>query len=135
MTWRSLRPILAFVILIGEAFVFGRRICLQRIGAVSIALIAYAVLPVAGVRLDPLELSEWPLMFAIAILVAWMADHDQTVGRRYAGLYRETRANRRQVRYIGAFFKPAERCKPHRQRKMKQRQYRLNAPAAKLGNI
>lgn len=81
----------AFVILIGEAFVFGRRICLQRIGAVSIALIAYAVLPVAGVRLDPLELSEWPLMFAIAILVAWMADHDQTVGRRYAGLYRETR--------------------------------------------
>jgi signal transduction histidine kinase len=81
----------AFVILIAEAFAFGRRICLQRVAAVSVALIAYAILPVLEVPVAGLELSEWPLMFAIAILVAWMADHDQTVGRRYAGLYRETR--------------------------------------------
>ena len=81
----------AFVILVAEAFVYGRRICLQRIAAVSVALIAYAALSVAGVPVAPLELSEWPLMFTIAILVAWMADHDQTAGRRYAALYRETR--------------------------------------------
>jgi signal transduction histidine kinase len=81
----------AFVILTVEAFNFGRRICLQRIGAVSVALVAYAALPVFEVSVTPLELSEWPLMFAIAVLVAWMADREQSVGRRYAGLYRETR--------------------------------------------
>ncbi|HET7027244.1 MAG TPA: sensor histidine kinase [Candidatus Limnocylindrales bacterium] len=81
----------AFVILTVEAFNFGRRICLQRIGAVSVALVAYAALPVIQVSVTPLELSEWPLMFTIAVLVAWMADREQSVGRRYAGLYRETR--------------------------------------------
>jgi signal transduction histidine kinase len=81
----------AFVILTAEAFIFGRRICLQRIGAVSIALVAYALLPVLGSEVTPLELSEWPLMFTIAVLVAWMADRERTVGRRYADLYRETR--------------------------------------------
>jgi signal transduction histidine kinase len=81
----------AFVILVVEAFIFGRRICLQRIGAVSIALIAYALLPSLGAGTVPLELTEWPLMFAIAVLVAWMADREQNVGRRYAALYRETR--------------------------------------------
>jgi signal transduction histidine kinase len=81
----------AFVILVAEAFIFGRRICLQRIAAVSIALVAYAVLPIVGFPEEPLELSEWPLMFTIAVLVAWMADREQNVGRRYAALYRATR--------------------------------------------
>ena len=44
-----------------------------------------------GIQAEPLELTEWPLMFTIAVLVAWMADREQSVGRRYAGLYRETR--------------------------------------------
>jgi signal transduction histidine kinase len=80
-----------FVILTAEAFIFGRRICLQRVAAVSVALLGYASLPAIGVEAEPLELTEWPLMFTIAILVAWMADREQSVGRRYAGLYRETR--------------------------------------------
>jgi len=80
-----------FVILTAEAFVFGRRICLQRIAAVSIALAAYASLPSLRVPEEPLELTEWPLMFTIAIVVAWMADREQSVGLRYAGLYRDTR--------------------------------------------
>jgi signal transduction histidine kinase len=80
-----------FVILTAEAFVFGRRICLQRIAALSVALVAYAGMPVFGVAEEPLELTEWPLMFAIAVLVAWMADREQIVARRYAGLYRSTR--------------------------------------------
>jgi signal transduction histidine kinase len=80
-----------FVILTVEAFIFGRRICLQRVAAVSVALLAYASLPTLGIAAQPLELTEWPLMFTIAVLVAWMADREQSVGRRYAGLYRETR--------------------------------------------
>lgn len=80
-----------FVILTAEAFVYGRRISLERIAAVSVALIAYASLPSLGVDVAPLELTEWPLMFTIAVLVAWMADREQSVGRRYASLYRETR--------------------------------------------
>ena len=81
----------AFVILTAEAFLYGRRICLQRVGLLSVALLAYAAMPSVGVPLAPLELTEWPLMFAIAVLVAWMADREQSLGRRYAGLYRETR--------------------------------------------
>jgi signal transduction histidine kinase len=80
-----------FVILTAEAFLFGRRICLQRLAVVSIALVYYASLPLSGARVQPLDLMEWPLMFAITVLVAWMADREQSVGRRYAGLYRETR--------------------------------------------
>lgn len=81
----------AFVILTAEAFIFGRRICLQRVAAVSVALVVYAGLPAIGVAADPLELTEWPLMFTIAVLVAWMADREKSVGRRYAALYREAR--------------------------------------------
>lgn len=80
-----------FVILTAEAFVFGRRICLQRLAVVSVALVYYASLPLNGATVQPLDLTEWPLMFTITVLVAWMADREQSVGRRYAGLYRETR--------------------------------------------
>jgi signal transduction histidine kinase len=80
-----------FVILTVEAFIFGRRICLQRLAAVSVVLLYYASLPSIGAAVQPLDLTEWPLMFTIAVLVAWMADREQSVGRRYAGLYRETR--------------------------------------------
>ncbi len=82
---------IAFVVLTAEAFLYGRRICLQRVAALSVALLAYAAVPSIGIPLQPLELTEWPLMFTIAVLVAWMADREQSVARRYAGLYRETR--------------------------------------------
>lgn len=80
-----------FVILTAEAFLYGRRISFQRIAAVTVSLVAYAGLPALGLRVDSLELTEWPLMFTIAVLVAWMADREQSAARRYAGLYREAR--------------------------------------------
>lgn len=79
-----------FLILTMEAFVFGRRVCLERIAASSVALVAYALLA-AGHRVATIDLTEWPLMFAIAILVAGMADRELLAARRYAGLYRRAR--------------------------------------------
>ena len=80
-----------FVVLTIEAFAYGRRVCFQRISAATIALFAYALLPSLGFRADVMELTEWPLMFAIVVLVAWMADREQSAIRRYAGLYRRAR--------------------------------------------
>ena len=80
-----------FVVLTVEAFAYGRRVCFQRIAAATIALLVYVQLPNLGFRADPLELTEWPLMFAIVVLVAWMADREQSAIRRYAGLYRRAR--------------------------------------------
>lgn len=80
-----------FVVLTIEAFAYGRRVCFQRIAAATIALVVYAQLPNFGVRADPIDLTEWPLMFAIVVLVAWMADREQSAIRRYAGLYRRAR--------------------------------------------
>ncbi len=80
-----------FVILTAEAFLYGRRVCFERIAAVSVALLVYASLPTLGAGVDQLELTEWPLMFTIAVLVAWMADREKSVGRRYASLYQATR--------------------------------------------
>ena len=80
-----------FLVLTIDAFAFGRRICYQRIVAASVALLGYVALPSLEQGVDPLDLTEWPLMFAIAILVAWMADRERTAVRRYAGLYRVAR--------------------------------------------
>jgi signal transduction histidine kinase len=80
-----------FLVLIVEAFAYGRRICFQRLADASVVLIVYSQLPNLGFRVDALELTEWPLMFGIAILVAWMADREQSAIRRYAGLYRRAR--------------------------------------------
>ncbi len=80
-----------FVVLTIEAFAYGRRVCFQRIAAATIALVAYAQLPRFGIRADALDLTEWPLMFAIVVLVAWMADREQSAIRRYASLYRRAR--------------------------------------------
>jgi signal transduction histidine kinase len=80
-----------FVILTIDAFLFGRRVCLTRIVAVSVALLGYVALPSLEAGIEPLDLTEWPLMFTIAILVAWMADRERSAVRHYAGLYREAR--------------------------------------------
>ena len=80
-----------FVVLTIDAFVYGRRVCFTRIVAASIALLGYVALPSFEAGIEPLDLTEWPLMFTIAILVAWMADRERTAVRRYAGLYREAR--------------------------------------------
>ncbi|MEP6470325.1 MAG: sensor histidine kinase [Chloroflexota bacterium] len=80
-----------FVVLIVDAFLYGRRVCLTRIAVTTVFLLAYAALPALGMAVDALDLTEWPLMFAIAILVAWMADRERTAVRRYARLYRSAR--------------------------------------------
>ena len=77
-----------FVVLVFHAFLFGLRGTLVRILAVSIPLLVYAEAKLFGLHEPPLELTEWPLMFVIAALVAWMADRRSSTARRYATLFR-----------------------------------------------
>jgi Signal transduction histidine kinase len=78
-----------FVVLAVHAFLFGLRGTLIRIGIASLPLVVYANAQAFGLSEAPLELSEWPLMFVIAVIVAWMADRRETTSRRYAGLFRQ----------------------------------------------
>ena len=80
-----------FVVLTIDAFVFGRTVTYQRIGAASVAMLGYFLLPIFEREIEPLDLTEWPLMFTIAIVVAWMADRERTAVERYARLYRGAR--------------------------------------------
>ncbi len=77
-----------FVLLVVHAFLFGLRGTLWRIGIVSAAVLAYAAGPALGAPFQPLELTEWPLMFVIAVLVAWMADRRAATARLYVSLFR-----------------------------------------------
>lgn len=77
-----------FVLLALHAFLFGLRGTLIRIAIVSLPLMVYANAGVFGLAEPTLELTEWPLMFVIAVLVAWMADRRETTSRRYAALFR-----------------------------------------------
>lgn len=70
---------------------FGRAVTYQRIAASSIAMLGYVLLPIFERDIEPLDLTEWPLMFTIAILVAWMADRERSAVHRYARLYRNAR--------------------------------------------
>lgn len=78
-----------FVIITLHAFLFGLRGALLRTGVALIPLLAYAGGIALGFDLEPLELTEWPLMFVIAVLVAWMADRRDSTANRYAALFRE----------------------------------------------
>jgi signal transduction histidine kinase len=78
-----------FVLLTVQAFLFGLRATLLRIGVVSIPLLLYANARLFGLSEPELDLTEWPLMFVIAVLVAWMADRVETTARRYASLFRQ----------------------------------------------
>jgi signal transduction histidine kinase len=77
-----------FVLLVLHAFLFGLRGTLLRIGLAVIPLLLYAEAEAFGLDEPPLELTEWPLMFVIAALVAWMAERRDTTSRRYAALFR-----------------------------------------------
>lgn len=80
---------LVFVLLTVHAFLFGLRGTLLRIAIVSLPLLAYANAAAFGWQLPSFDLSEWPLMFVIAVLVAWMADRRDATARRYASLFRQ----------------------------------------------
>jgi two-component system sensor histidine kinase UhpB len=77
-----------FTLLVLHAFLFGLRGTLLRIGLASIPLLVYADAKAIGLEEPPLELTEWPLMFVIAALVAWMAERRNSTARRYAALFR-----------------------------------------------
>ena len=89
-TWLSAEFLFhaVFVVLALHAFLFGLRGTLIRIGIVSLPLFVYANAQAFGLSEEPLELTEWPLMFVIAVLVAWMADRREATSRRYAALFR-----------------------------------------------
>jgi signal transduction histidine kinase len=78
-----------FVLLTVQAFLFGLRATLLRIGIVSIPLLVYANAHFFGIHEPAFDLAEWPLMFVIAVLVAWMADRVDTTAKRYASLFRQ----------------------------------------------
>jgi len=83
-----------WVILTLEAFAFGLRVTGIRIGlAVGLILVYSWVASTnpSGIPLSlvELELSEWPLMLIIIIVVAVMADRVSSMSRRYATLYRQ----------------------------------------------
>jgi len=78
-----------FVLLTAQAFLFGLRPTLLRIGIVSIPLLVYANARLLGFDEPTFDLAEWPLMFVIAVLVAWMADRVDTTAKRYASLFRQ----------------------------------------------
>lgn len=77
-----------FVVLVLNAFLFGLRATLIRVGLASLPLLVRADAAAFGLQEPPLELTEWPLMFVIAVLVAWMADLRSSTSRRYASLFR-----------------------------------------------
>lgn len=77
-----------FTMLVLHAFLFGLRGTLLRIGLASIPLLVYVDAKAFGWEQPPLEVTEWPLMFVIAGLVAWMAEKRNSTSRRYAALFR-----------------------------------------------
>lgn len=77
-----------FVVLVLHAFLFGLSGTLWRIGIVSVAVVVYAAAPAFGAPFPDLELTEWPLMFVIAVLVAGMADRRAATARLYEALFR-----------------------------------------------
>jgi signal transduction histidine kinase len=77
-----------FVLLVLHAFLFGLRGTLLRIGLASIPLLVYAEAKFFGLEEPILELTEWPLMFVIAALVAWMAEKRNSTSKHYAALFR-----------------------------------------------
>src|SRR6266542_6654975 len=77
-----------FVLLVLHGFLFGLRGTLLRVGLTSIPLLVFAEAQAFGLVEPPLELTEWPLMFVIAVLVAWMASQRSATARRYASLFR-----------------------------------------------
>jgi signal transduction histidine kinase len=74
-------------------FVFGLRRILVRIGCVLGVMVGYLAASQAGlvqpIDFGFLELTEWPVMVVIALVVALMADRVSNTARRYAMLYRE----------------------------------------------
>lgn len=74
------------------AFIYGLAAALWRILVATVVMIGYLALS-GAVGIAPteeqLEFTEWPLMVAIAVMVALLADQVSTSARHYAMLYRK----------------------------------------------
>ena len=74
------------------AFLYGLAPAIARIGIATLVTVGYLWTSVAfGVppNEEHFELTEWPLMVSIAIIVAFLADRVSSSARRYASLYRQ----------------------------------------------
>jgi signal transduction histidine kinase len=74
------------------AFFYGLRIALLRIliaAGVAVGYSAVALGTGQPFEIEPHDLTEWPLMVAISVVVAIMADNIATSAKRYATLYRQ----------------------------------------------
>lgn len=73
-------------------FVFGLRRILLRIVAVAVLMVGYTLAADGGVvqplAFELLELTEWPVILVVALMVSVMADRVSMTARRYAALYR-----------------------------------------------
>ena len=82
----------AWVTLAISAFVLGLRATVFRMAGILILLASSAALNIGFAR--PMEgelreVTEWPLLIVISMVVALMADRVSTTSRRYAALYRQ----------------------------------------------
>ena len=71
------------------AFVFGLRETIIRIIVFTIIVVGFSALTAPATALEILELTEWPLMILICLIVALLADRVTTTAARYGRLYRE----------------------------------------------
>lgn len=83
-----------WVVLVIEAFAYGLGVSAPRIAIAAVLVVVYSVLEDSS-GLTPLEVSdlvftEWPLMLAIIIIVAVMADRVTSTSRSLAALERRT---------------------------------------------
>lgn len=82
-----------WVVLAVGAFVFTFRMTLLRIGIVMATKLIYisvsALSHGLALELDLFELTEWPLVVIISVIVALMADRVAGMARRYATMYRD----------------------------------------------
>ena len=77
-----------FVLLVGQAFLFGLASTMRRVAVWAAVITGYAAVATVGGPLEPMEFAEWPLMFVIAGLVAWMADRRTATAHHYVDLFR-----------------------------------------------
>lgn len=77
-----------FVLLVGQAFLFGLASTIRRVAVWAAVITGYAAVATVGGPLEPMEFAEWPLMFVIAGLVAWMADRRTATAHYYVDLFR-----------------------------------------------
>lgn len=75
-----------WIVLVIEAFAFGFRSAVIRLGIAFSVVVSYAFLATLdgplGVPIADLDLAEWPLMMIIAVVVAVMADRTISIGER-----------------------------------------------------